>query len=119
MKDIQGKLIGKGMKIGIVLARFNEFIGSKLLSGAEDALIRHGVVKYLGNDVSKCTDDAHKGLYRAKVRYSSAEYEIKEINLKGSDLEIVFNEPVRAIAPGQSLVVYCRDVVILGGIIVG
>ena len=43
MKDIQGKLIGKGMKIGIVLARFNEFIGSKLLSGTEDALIRHGV----------------------------------------------------------------------------
>ena len=43
MKDIQGKLIGKGMKIGMVLARFNEFIGSKLLSGAEDALIRHGV----------------------------------------------------------------------------
>lgn len=43
MKDIQGKLIGKGMKIGIVLARFNEFIGSKLLSGAEDALTRHGV----------------------------------------------------------------------------
>lgn len=43
MKDIEGKLIGKGMKIGIVLARFNEFIGSKLLSGAEDALIRHGV----------------------------------------------------------------------------
>lgn len=43
MKNIQGKLIGKGMKIGIVLARFNEFIGSKLLSGAEDALIRHGV----------------------------------------------------------------------------
>lgn len=43
MKDIQGKLIGKGMKIGIVLARFNEFIGSKLLAGAEDALIRHGV----------------------------------------------------------------------------
>lgn len=43
MKDIQGKLIGKGMKIGIVLARFNEFIGSKLLSGAEDTLIRHGV----------------------------------------------------------------------------
>lgn len=43
MKDIQGKLIGKGMKIGIVVARFNEFIGSKLLSGAEDALIRHGV----------------------------------------------------------------------------
>ena len=96
---------------------------NRVMLGSEEELYKERAtitdVKYLGNDISKCTDDAHKGLYRAKVRYSSAEYEIKEINLKGSDLEIVFNEPVRAIAPGQSLVVYCRDVVILGGIIVG
>ena len=31
------------MKIGIVAARFNEFIVSKLIGGAEDALVRHGV----------------------------------------------------------------------------
>lgn len=43
MNLIEGKLIGNGMKIGIVVARFNEFITSKLLSGAQDALIRHGV----------------------------------------------------------------------------
>ena len=75
-------------------------------------------VKYLGNDVFKCIAGARKGLYTAKVRYSSAEYAVKEINLEGTDLEIVFNQPVRAIAPGQSLVVYCKEAVILGGIIV-
>ncbi len=42
-KVYEGKLIGKGLKVGIVTARFNEFISSKLLSGAKDALIRHGV----------------------------------------------------------------------------
>ena len=42
MKILEGKLLAEGMKIGIVAARFNEFIVSKLLSGAEDALIRHG-----------------------------------------------------------------------------
>lgn len=43
MKIIEGKLIGNGMKIGMVAARFNEFIVSKLVGGAEDALVRHGV----------------------------------------------------------------------------
>ncbi|MBM0064567.1 6,7-dimethyl-8-ribityllumazine synthase [Alkalicoccobacillus gibsonii] len=39
----EGKLTGEGLKIGVVVARFNEFITSKLLSGAEDVLKRHGV----------------------------------------------------------------------------
>lgn len=39
---IEGKLIAEGLKVGIVVARFNEFITSKLLSGALDGLIRHG-----------------------------------------------------------------------------
>lgn len=42
-KIIEGNLIGTGLKIGIVVGRFNEFITSKLLGGAEDALKRHGV----------------------------------------------------------------------------
>ena len=40
---IMGDLIAKGQKYCIVIARFNEFIGSKLLSGAVDELTRHGV----------------------------------------------------------------------------
>lgn len=43
MKTIEGKLIAKSQKYGIVVGRFNEFIGSKLLSGAIDTLVRHGV----------------------------------------------------------------------------
>lgn len=39
----EGNLIGTGLKIGIVVGRFNEFISSKLMSGAIDALKRHGV----------------------------------------------------------------------------
>ncbi|AQQ52561.1 6,7-dimethyl-8-ribityllumazine synthase [Planococcus lenghuensis] len=39
----EGFLNGQGLRIGIVVGRFNEFITSKLLSGAEDALRRHGV----------------------------------------------------------------------------
>jgi len=42
-KVLEGNLIGTGLKIGIVVSRFNEFITNKLLSGAEDALKRHGV----------------------------------------------------------------------------
>lgn len=43
MKTYEGKLIAKGLKFAIVVGRFNEFIGSKLLSGAIDNFRRHGV----------------------------------------------------------------------------
>ncbi len=42
-KPIEGMLLGKGLKFGLVTSRFNEFITKKLLEGAEDALLRHGV----------------------------------------------------------------------------
>jgi 6,7-dimethyl-8-ribityllumazine synthase len=43
LKKYEGKLIGDGLKVGIVVSRFNEFITNKLLDGALDALRRHGV----------------------------------------------------------------------------
>jgi len=43
MTTYEGNLIGTGLKIGIVVSRFNELLGSRLLSGANDALVRHGV----------------------------------------------------------------------------
>ena len=43
MNIIEGKLLAKNIKIGIVAARFNEFIVSKLVDGALDGLKRHGV----------------------------------------------------------------------------
>ena len=42
IKTNEGKLIAEGLKFGIVIGRFNEFISSKLLGGAIDGLIRHG-----------------------------------------------------------------------------
>ncbi|WP_077611258.1 6,7-dimethyl-8-ribityllumazine synthase [Clostridium sp. Marseille-P2415] len=43
MNVLEGKLVSKDMKVGIVAARFNEFITSRLLSGAIDGLVRHEV----------------------------------------------------------------------------
>ncbi|HHL0783997.1 TPA: 6,7-dimethyl-8-ribityllumazine synthase [Streptococcus agalactiae] len=43
MTIIEGQLVANEMKIGIVVSRFNELITSKLLSGAVDGLLRHGV----------------------------------------------------------------------------
>lgn len=44
----EGHLVATGLKVGIVVGRFNDFITSKLLEGAKDALVRHGVEE---NDV--------------------------------------------------------------------
>lgn len=43
MKVFEGKLVSEHIRVGIVCARFNEFIVSKLLSGCQDTLLRHGV----------------------------------------------------------------------------
>ena len=42
MKIIEGELQAKGLRFGIIVSRFNDFITSKLLDGALDALLRHG-----------------------------------------------------------------------------
>lgn len=42
-KPFEGMLLGKGLKFGLVVSRFNEFITKKLVEGAQDALLRHGV----------------------------------------------------------------------------
>ncbi|MGD9116100.1 MAG: 6,7-dimethyl-8-ribityllumazine synthase [Dehalococcoidia bacterium] len=44
-KPIEGMLVGKGLKFGLVVSRFNEFFTQKLLDGAQDALLRHGVAQ--------------------------------------------------------------------------
>ena len=49
MKIYEGKLVSDGIKVGVVCARFNDFLVSKLLSGCEDGLLRRGV---RGEDIS-------------------------------------------------------------------
>ncbi|MBI4497996.1 MAG: 6,7-dimethyl-8-ribityllumazine synthase [Chloroflexi bacterium] len=43
-REFQGSLVGQGLRFGIVVARFNSFVTERLLEGARDALLRHGVV---------------------------------------------------------------------------
>lgn len=45
VKTFEGKLVTTGKRYGIVIGRFNEFIGSKLLGGAIDGLVRHGALE--------------------------------------------------------------------------
>ena len=49
MRTLEGIYCGEGLKIAIVASRFNEFITSKLIGGAEDCLLRHGVS---GDDIT-------------------------------------------------------------------
>ena len=51
MTTFEGGLVGTDLKVGVVVSRFNEFITSKLLGGAIDGLVRHGVAS---EDVDVC-----------------------------------------------------------------
>ena len=44
-KQFEGMLLGEGLKFGLVISRFNDFVTRKLLEGAQDTLIRHGVTE--------------------------------------------------------------------------
>ena len=44
-KNYEGMLLGKGLKFGVVVSRFNEVITARLLDGAKDAFLRHGVAE--------------------------------------------------------------------------
>lgn len=76
MKIIQGELQAKGLRFAVVVSRFNDFITSRLLDGAVDALIRHGakeedveVVKVPGSFEIPLTAKklASKGSYNAVI----------------------------------------------------
>ena len=43
MNKLEGKVVAEGIRVGIIASRFNEFIVGKLVAGAQDGLVRHGV----------------------------------------------------------------------------
>jgi 6,7-dimethyl-8-ribityllumazine synthase len=45
MSTYEGHLVATGLKFGVVVARFNELLSSRLLAGAKDALVRHGALE--------------------------------------------------------------------------
>ena len=58
MRVLEGNVVANNIKVGIVASRFNEFIVSKLVGGAQDALLRHGVSD---DDITLCLGTVIKG----------------------------------------------------------
>lgn len=85
-KVFEGNLIGEGLSIAIVVSRFNEFITSKLLSGAMDALTRHGV-----------------DLNRVDIAYTPGAFELplvaKKMAAKDYDAVICLGAVIRGATP--------------------
>lgn len=73
IKSIEGDLLARGARFGIVLARFNSFIGEPLLKGAIDALVRHGVDA--GNIEVVRVPGAHEIPLAAKRMAASGSYD--------------------------------------------
>ena len=67
MKTIEGMLTAKGLKLAIVVSRFNEFITSKLLGGAEDAIRRTGIRGSTPHFDYVCAEAA-KGVAQASMK---------------------------------------------------
>ena len=98
---LEGKLIGGEERIGIVCARFNEFIVSKLLGGAVDCLVRHGI-KEENIDVAWvpgafeipfiCDKMANSGKYDAVIALGTV------IRGSTSHYDLVCNEAAKGIA---------------------
>ena len=89
MKILEGKLLAKGMRVAIVVARFNEFITTKLLGGAEDTLLRHGCEDT--NITVVWVPGAFEIPFAAKKLAESKKYDaiIKSIVFYGSFYEII------------------------------
>jgi 6,7-dimethyl-8-ribityllumazine synthase len=84
---IEGNLDAKGLKFGVVLSRFNSFIGDKLLDGAIDAIIRHG-----GAD-----DDIH--VYRVPGAFEIPQMTKKLVELGTYDAIICIGAVIRGSTP--------------------
>ena len=87
MKTYEGKLVSKSIKVGIVAARFNEFITSKLLSGALDGLLRHEVRE----------DDVH-------VAWVPGAFEIPLVAAKMASPLVALSMSPRPVVAGAELV---------------
>src|SRR5438270_378113 len=85
MQTFEGDLIGAGLRFGIVVARFNEFITSKLLEGALDGLRRHGVSG--GTIASK-----HGPVVGGAVPSLKGEDFMAQLQIPTSDIAISFEE---------------------------
>lgn len=87
MKTYEGELQAKGLKFAIVVARFNDFITSKLLDGAIDALVRHGAL------------DQHIAVIKVPGAYEIPLVAKKTAEMKSYDAVICLGTVIRGATP--------------------
>ena len=78
MNVFEGKVVSEGMKVGIVAARFNEFIVSKLVAGAQDALVRHDVKRRVISTLHGCRE--HLKSCRSRQRWRRVENTMQSLH---------------------------------------
>lgn len=87
MQIVQGNLIAQNRKVAIIASRFNEFIVSKLIDGAQDALVRHGI------------DDDDITLYWTPGAFEIAPTAAKIADLEQYDAIICLGAVIRGATP--------------------
>jgi len=96
VKVYEGELIAKGLRFGIVVSRFNEFMASKLLDGALDALLRHGA------------DEADIAVVKVPGAFEIPYAAAKLIESKGYDGIICLGVVIRGATPHYNYI--CSEV---------
>ncbi len=90
---------------------------NRLMVGSENELLASSLIASEINWVSGQAPQKQSGI-TARIRYQSPDTKV-ELSIKGSQVEVRFKEPQKAITPGQAIVFYRGDVVLGGGIIDG
>lgn len=109
----QRKAIGVSYKKPLYVIALNRE-KNELIVGTEEELYQ---TELIANQVNFLIDDFSKGenKVKAKIRYRAKEAEAKMIPIENNCIKVIFEEPQRAITPGQSVVFYQDDIVIGGG----
>jgi tRNA-specific 2-thiouridylase len=93
-------------------------VNNRIVLGEEDDVFSKSLV---AEDLNFISIESLQGELRvkAKIRYSAKEAEAVIAPLSNGEVRVSFNEPQRAITPGQSVVFYDGDIVVGGGVIKG
>lgn len=122
-KGIVHYTIGQRKGLGIALGRPMfvmeiDSVNNRIVLGEEDDVFSKSLV---AEDLNFISIESLQGELRvkAKIRYSAKEAEAVIAPLSNGEVRVSFNEPQRAITPGQSVVFYDGDIVVGGGVIKG
>jgi tRNA (5-methylaminomethyl-2-thiouridylate)-methyltransferase len=108
----QRKGLGISYSIPLYVIKIDSLTNDIIVGGIDELYANEAII----TDCNLLVDELPR-FAKAKIRYKASFEECEIINLHNGDLKIVFTNKVKAVTPGQSLVLYDKDVVLGGGII--